>query len=77
MSSELLQVLVQRVDPEMATKGDGLVVDAILSVDTDRPSLKPIYRSALQVSRARELHFVYLYFLFLYVYVVRAVLMRR
>lgn len=47
--SELLQVMVQRVDPKLAPKGDGLVVDAILSIDTDRPSLKPLYRSALQV----------------------------
>lgn len=47
--SELLQMLVQRVDPELGEKGDGLVVDAILSIDTDRPSLKPLYRSALQV----------------------------
>lgn len=47
--SELLQMLVQRVDPELGDKGDGLVVDAILSIDTDRPSLKPLYRSALQV----------------------------
>ena len=47
--SDLLQVLVQRVDPELVGEGDGLVVDAILSIDTDRPSLKPLYRSALQV----------------------------
>lgn len=49
MCSDLLQVLVQRVDPEQVGEGDGLVVDAILSIDTDRPSLKPLYRSALQV----------------------------
>lgn len=48
-SSELLQVLVQRVDPSAAGKGDATVVDAILAVNTDRPSLKPLYRSALQV----------------------------
>ncbi|CAN0291965.1 unnamed protein product, partial [Laminaria digitata] len=48
MASDLLQVLVQRVDPELVGEGDGLVVDAILSIDTDRPSLKPLYRSALQ-----------------------------
>lgn len=47
--SELLQVLVQRVEPDRASDGDGIVVDAILSIDTARPSLKPIYRSALQV----------------------------
>lgn len=47
--SELLQVLVQRVKPDLAAEGDGVVVDAILSIDTTRPSLKPLYRSALQV----------------------------
>ncbi|CAN0082658.1 unnamed protein product, partial [Ectocarpus sp. 12 AP-2014] len=48
MASDLLQVLVRRVDPDRAAEGDGTVVDAILSIDTARPSLKPIYRSALQ-----------------------------
>lgn len=52
--SDLLQALVQRVDPELASKGDGLVVDAILAIDTDRPSLKPLYRSALQVIVSRR-----------------------
>lgn len=47
--SELLQVLVKRVNPDLAAEGDGIVVDAILSIDTTRPSLKPLYRSALQV----------------------------
>lgn len=48
--SELLQVLVQTVDPDLAAEGDGIVVDAILSIDTTRPSLKPLYRAALQVT---------------------------
>ena len=46
---ELLQMLVQRVNPDLTAEGDGIVVDAILSIDTTRPSLKPLYRSALQV----------------------------
>lgn len=45
-------MLVRRVDPALAAAGDGTVVDAILAIDTTRPSLKPIYRSALQVRRA-------------------------
>lgn len=40
---------MQRVNPDLAAEGDGVVVDAILSIDTTRPSLKPLYRSALQV----------------------------
>lgn len=48
--SALLQALVQRVKPELADMSDGVVVDAILSIDTERPSLKPLYRSALQVT---------------------------
>lgn len=41
------------MDPALAAKGDGEVVDAILAIDTDRPSLKPLYRSAVQVRSSR------------------------
>ncbi|CAM9263242.1 unnamed protein product, partial [Pylaiella littoralis] len=57
MASELLQVLVQRVNPDLVEEGDGVVVDAILAIDTDRVSLKPIYRSALQELLRRHSEF--------------------
>lgn len=54
--SELLQMLVQRVSPDLVEEGDGVVVDAILAIDTERISLKPIYRSALQVRAAAAIY---------------------
>lgn len=52
--SDLLQVLVQRVDPLTGGEGDAIVVDAILAVNTHTMiSLKPLYRSAVQVRESK------------------------
>lgn len=46
----MLHVLVKRVDPVDGGKDDDTLLEAILTINTDKPSLKPLYSSALLVS---------------------------